>query len=201
MKKEIIIVENGIKVTKEMTMEECVNSFEGAIKKWGNECYVIVKDMSHNLMEYGDFYSEGMICLIEVYKKYKPINTFNTVLHKSLDNLKIDLIRKTNAKKRKTEQSVVSFDMELEDEECDLLQEIEGDIDENFSIMEFNEDMTDAMSKLTEEERKILNFLLENESTKRVLAKELNISRPTLDSRIEKVRDKVMDLLPEYIIY
>ena len=201
MKKEIIIVKNGIKVTKEMTMEECVNSFEGAIKKWGNECYVIVKDMSHNLMEYGDFYSEGMICLIEVYKKYKPINTFNTVLHKSLDNLKIDLIRKTNAKKRKTEQSVVSFDMELEDEECDLLQEIEGDIDENFSIMEFNEDMTDAMSKLTEEERKILNFLLENESTKRVLAKELNISRPTLDSRIEKVRDKVMDLLPEYIIY
>lgn len=201
MKKEVIIIENGIKTIKEMTIEECVQSFEGAIKKWGNECYVIVKQMSHNLMEYDDFYSEGMICLIEMFNKYKPINTFNTALHKSLDNLKIDLIRKSNSKKRKTYQSVVSFDMELEDEDSDLLQEVEGDIDRNFLKVEFDEDIADAVAKLTGEERKIFDFLMDNESTKRVLAKELNISRPTLDSRIERVRDKIMNLLPEYILY
>lgn len=201
MKKGIIVIENGVKVQKESTLEECTSYFEGAIKKWANELYVIVRNMSHNLMEYDDFYSEGMLCMIELYYKYKPINTFNTALHKSLDNLKIDLIRKTNAKKRKTEQSVVSFDMELEDDECDLLQEVEGVIDENFALMEFNEDIADAFAKLTEEERKIANFLIDNESTKRVLAKELNISRPTLDSRITKVKDKVIDLLPEYILY
>lgn len=201
MKKEIIMVEKGIKIKREMTMEECIESFEGAIKRWGNECYVATKDMSHNLMEYDDFYSEGMICLIEVYNKYRPINTFNTALHKSLDNLKIDLIRKTNAKKRKTEQNVVSFELEIEDEDVSLLHELEGDVDINFELVEFNEDMTNAMSKLTNEEKKILNFLIENESTKRVLAKELNISRPTLDTRIEKVKDKVIGLLPEYLLY
>ena len=200
MTKEIIVAENGIRTTVEITLEECVNYFEGAIKKWANEVYVIVKDMSHNLMEYDDFYSEGMLCMIEVYNKYKPINTFNTALHKSLDNLKIDLIRKINAKKRKTDQSVVSFDMELEDEECDSLQEVEGDIDKNFGLMEFNEDISNAISKLTREEKIIFNFLLDNESTKRVLAKKLKISRPTLDARISKVKDKIMYLLPEYTL-
>ena len=89
--------------------------------------------------------------------------------------------------------------MEIEDDECDCLQEIEGDIDMNYSIMEFNEDMENALATLTNEERKIVGFLMDNESTKRVLAKELNISRPTLDSRIAKVKEKIMDLLPEYI--
>ena len=197
--KRLIIVENNMKIAREVELEECARIFEGAVKRWANEMYVIVRGMSNNLMEYDDFYSEGMICLIEMYDKYVPVNTFNTALHKSLDNLKIDLIRKTNAKKRKTEQSVVSFDMEIEDDECDCLQEIEGDIDINYSIMEFNEDMTNALATLTNEERKIVGFLMDNESTKRVLAKELNISRPTLDSRITKVKEKIMDLLPEYI--
>ena len=197
----LIIVENNMKIAREVELEECARIFEGAVKRWANEMYVIVRGMSNNLMEYDDFYSEGMICLMEMYNKYTPINTFNTALHKSLDNLKIDLIRKTNAKKRKTEQSVVSFDMEIEDDECDCLQEIEGDIDINYSIMEFNEDMTNALATLTTEERKIVGFLMDNESTKRVLAKELNVSRPTLDSRIAKVKEKIMDLLPEYIFY
>ena len=197
--KRLIIVENNMKIAREVELEECARIFEGAVKRWANEMYVIVRGMSNNLMEYDDFYSEGMICLMEMYNKYTPINTFNTALHKSLDNLKIDLIRKTNAKKRKTEQSVVSFDMEIEDDECDCLQEIEGDIDMNYSIMEFNEDMENALATLTNEERKIVGFLMDNESTKRVLAKELNISRPTLDSRITKVKEKIMDLLPEYI--
>lgn len=199
--KRLIIVENNMKIAREVELEECARIFEGAVKRWANEMYVIVRGMSNNLMEYDDFYSEGMICLMEMYNKYTPINTFNTALHKSLDNLKIDLIRKTNAKKRKTEQSVVSFDMEIEDDECDCLQEIEGDIDINYSIMEFNEDMTNALATLTNEERKIVGFLMDNESTKRVLAKELNVSRPTLDSRIAKVKEKIMDLLPEYIFY
>lgn len=199
--KRLIIAENNMKIAREVELEECARIFEGAVKRWANEMYVIVRGMSNNLMEYDDFYSEGMICLMEMYNKYTPINTFNTALHKSLDNLKIDLIRKTNAKKRKTEQSVVSFDMEIEDDECDCLQEIEGDIDINYSIMEFNEDMTNALATLTNEERKIVGFLMDNESTKRVLAKELNVSRPTLDSRIAKVKEKIMDLLPEYIFY
>ena len=197
--KRLIIAENNIRVTREVELEECARIFEGAVKRWANEMYVIVRGMSNNLMEYDDFYSEGMLCLIEMYDKYVPVNTFNTALHKSLDNLKIDLIRKANAKKRKTEQSVVSFDMEIEDDECDCLQEIEGDIDMNYSIMEFNEDMANALATLSNEERKIVGFLMDNESTKRVLAKELNISRPTLDSRITKVKEKIMDLLPEYI--
>lgn len=203
MKKQIIIIDNGKKIMKEMSLEECAIYFEGAVKKWSNELYTIIKNMSNNLMEYDDFYGEGMICLIEVYKRYRPINTFNTTLHKSLDNLKIDLIRKTNAKKRKTEYTVVSLDIIIDEgwDSPSELHELEGEVDENFSIIEFDEDIKNALTKLNEDEKKIFNFLIENESTKRALAKELKVSRPTLDSKISKVRDKVLSLLPEYFLY
>lgn len=198
MKKSIMISEDGVKVVKDLTLDECVARFEGAIKRWGNECYVITKNFPNNVMEYDDYYSEGMICLIEVFNKYQPVNTFNTALHKSLDNLKVDLIRKVNAKKRKTDQKIVSFDMEIEDG-CDLLQEIEGKIDENFELMEFEQDLNRVTLQLTDEENKILDYLIENESTKKILAKELNISRPTLNTRIEKLKEKIMYLMPEYM--
>ena len=194
------MVENNTRVTKEIALEECARIFEGAIKRWANEMYVIVKNMSNNLMEYDDFYSEGMMCLMEIYNKYTPRNTFNTALHKSLDNLKVDLIRKTNAKMRKTEMSVVSFDMEVESYEVDFLYEIEGEIDTNYSTVEFNQDMKKALVSLTHEERKIVNFLIDNNSNKKNLAKELKISRPTLDSRIAKTKEKIVSLLPEYIV-
>lgn len=198
--KRLIMVENNTRVTKEIALEECARIFEGAIKRWANEMYVIVKNMSNNLMEYDDFYSEGMMCLMEIYNKYTPRNTFNTALHKSLDNLKVDLIRKTNAKMRKTEMSVVSFDMEVESYEVDFLYEIEGEIDTNYSTVEFNQDMKKALVSLTHEERKIVNFLIDNNSNKKNLAKELKISRPTLDSRIAKTKEKIVSLLPEYIV-
>ena len=197
--KRLIMVENNTRVTKEIALEECTRIFEGAIKRWANEMYVIVKNMSNNLMEYDDFYSEGMMCLMEIYNKYTPRNTFNTALHKSLDNLKVDLIRKTNAKMRKTEMSVVSFDMEVESYEVDFLYEIEGEIDMNYSTVEFNQDMEKALVSLTHEERKIVKFLIDNNSNKKNLAKELKISRPTLDSRIAKTKEKIVSLLPEYI--
>lgn len=199
--KKILVAESGVRKEKEMTLDECVISYGGAIRRWANEMFMIVKGMSNNLMDYEDLHNEGMICLIESYNDYKPLNTFNTFLHRSLDNLKIDLIRMTNAKKRKTEQTLISFDMEIEDDECDSFQEIKGAIDESFSELEFNLDIKKVMSELSDEEIKIFNFLMENESTKRVLAKHLKISRPTLDSRINKLRDKVMDFLPEYILY
>lgn len=199
--KKIIVAENKVKVEKEMTIEQCVDFYGGAIRRWANDMFFIVKGMSNNLMEYDDFHNEGMICLIHSYNEYESKNTFNTFLHKNLDNLKIDLIRKLNAKKRKTKRSVVSFDMEIEDDECDSLKEIEGIIDDSFEELEFNLDMEYVMSKLSDEEIKIFKFLIDNESTKRALAKELKISRPTLDNKILKVKDKVIGFLPEYILY
>ena len=199
--KKIIVAENKMKVEKNMTVEECISFHDGAVKKWANDMFFIVKGMSNNLMEYDDFYSEGMMCLIHSYNEYQSKNTFNTFLHKNLDNLKVDLIRMLNAKKRKTKRSVVSFDMEIEDDECDSLKEIEGTLDESFEELEFNLDMEYVMERLTDEEVKIFKFLIDNESTKRALAKELNISRPTLDNKILKVKDKVVDYLPEYILY
>lgn len=199
--KTIILTKNGVKVPKKLTLEECAILFEGAIKTWANEMYKIVKEMSNNLMEYDDFYSEGMVCLIRIYDRYTPKNTFNTALHKSLDNLKVDLIRKVNAKKRKTDLTVLSFDLEIENCEVELLQELYGEEDDNFKIIELREDISNAFINLTEEEKRIAKFLIENESTKRVLAKELNISRPTLDTKIKKVKDKIINLLPEYTLF
>lgn len=199
MKKTIIIAEDYIKTEREMSLEDCIEHFNDAISKWAYECHLCVKDVSHNVMEFDDFYNEGMICLIKVYKNYKSINTFCTALHKSLDNLRVDLLRRINTKKRKTESTLVSFDMELEDGA--FLKDIEGGIDESFSDMELYNDIENALSKLSNEERSIAMFLLNAESTKTLLAEELGMSRPTLNTRIEKVKDKIIDLLPEHIAY
>ena len=49
--KRLIIAENNIRVTREVELEECARIFEGAVKRWANEMYVIVRGMSNNLME------------------------------------------------------------------------------------------------------------------------------------------------------
>ena len=54
--------------------------------------------------------------------------------------------------------------------------------------------------KLNIEERTIFNFLLNRDITKKVLSKKLNMSRPTLDSKIPKVQCKIRNLLPEYVL-
>ncbi|HSQ89804.1 sigma-70 family RNA polymerase sigma factor [Romboutsia sp.] len=199
MQKVIIISDNNMKIEKLMTLEECIAHHEDAVKKFANECANTTKDIFNNILDFDDFYSEGMIELMKSYEKYEPKNTFNTFLHENLNNLRIDTMRMINAKKRNTEQRIVSFDNELED--GTFLSDVEGDFDNNYSLIEFDESIADAMSKLTDEEKSIFDFLINNEKTKKILAKELGITRPTLDVRITKVKDKIIGLLPEYINY
>lgn len=196
--KKIVVVENNEKVMKDMSLEDCIICYEPAIKKWASELYLMVKNYHNNIMDYDDFYSEGMITLMKLYSTYTPKNTFNTALHKSLDNSRIDFLRCMNAQKRKTKKVLVSFDAEQDSEGNYKLNETQGLLDENFNICEVDKDIENALHALTEEERLIFEFLLDKEYTKRALAKELKISRPTLDSRIEIVRDKVVKLMPEY---
>ena len=41
--KTIIVAENKVKVEKQMTVEECISFYGGAIKRWANDMFFIVK--------------------------------------------------------------------------------------------------------------------------------------------------------------
>lgn len=201
-------MEESKKVKKQMSLEECIIYYNNVIKAWANKCYESAKKLSHNIMDADDFYSEAMICLMKVYEIYQPYNTFTTTLFKSLDNLKTDIFRLLNCKKRKTEERIISLD--------ETIQTAENSADRgnkklfhknrlkyedtNLKDIEIRNDINNVIKKLNIEERTIFNFLLNRDITKKVLSKKLNMSRPTLDSRIPKVQGKIRNLLPEYVL-
>lgn len=201
MKKTIIIAKNREFVREEMTLEECIIYFDKSVKQWGISCYNSARRLSNNIMDEDDFYSEGMICLMKVFERYEPKNTFTTNLHKSLDNLKIDLFRKLNSQKRKTENIIVCLD-EDENAKNDIIHREKslGYADKNLYGIEFKNDMEVLMDNLNLEEKTIFNFLLRENTTKKALSKELNTSRPTLDSKIRRTQNKVCGIISEYFV-
>lgn len=202
MKKTIIVAENNKLIHKEMTLEECIQYYSDTVKLWSYSCYDSARRMSHNIMDADDFYSEGMIRLIRVYDNYQPKNTFSTNLLKGLDNLKIDLFRKLNSKKRKTENTLVPLNEEQNSRNDIVHREPSlGYYDNNLLSVEFTHDMDKVKECLSFEERTIFNFLLNQEDiTKRTVSKQLNVSRPTLDKRIPRVQSKILTIIPEYLM-
>lgn len=201
MKKIIIIAKNRELIKKEMNLEECIEHFDKSIKHWGISCYNSARQLSNNIMDEDDFYSEGMMCLMRVFEKYEPKNTFSTNLHKSLDNLRIDLFRKLNSKKRKTDHVMVYLNEE-KDNQHDIahFEKSLGYDDNNLYCIELKNDMKVLMNNLNLEERTIFKFLLEKNTTKRALSEKLNTTRPTLDSKIRKTQNKVCTIISEYFV-
>lgn len=201
MKKTIIIVENAKRIEKQMTLDECVIYYNDRIKTWARKCYESAKKISHNIMDEDDFYSEAMICLMRVYKAYQPINTFTTTLFKSLDNLKADIFKLLNCKKRKSEKRTISLD-ETYDESTYSKLKIDtyiGYEDRGLKDVELKSDINNIIEKLNVEEKTIFDFLLNKNITKKGLSEKLNVSRPTLNTKIPRVQLKIKNLLPEYL--
>lgn len=193
--KMIKLRKNGEIVTELMTLEEVHNQFNNMVKNFANECVVQSRTMHNNVDTFDDFVSEGYIVLVECFKSYNPTFTFSSYLSSALDLTRKELLRKMHSDKRKVTTCLVSFD---EPVDIDLnLGDVEGEEDSSFDLLLHNESIKYALSHLDEEEKKIFNFLLYTEMTKISMAEELNITRPTLDSRIKKTRSKLIDLFSD----
>lgn len=176
-------------IIKPMTIEEVYKQFNEMIKDFANKCVIQSRTMHNNVDTFEDYMGEGYIVLIECYNTYQPTYTFSSYLGTALNSTRKELLRNMHTEKRKVPTCLISFD-EPVDVELNL-GDVEGKDEESFEMFLYNDSMRYALSKLTEEEKKIFHFLLDTEMTKMAMTKELKITRPTLDSRIESTRKKL----------
>lgn len=186
-----IVFSNG--TCKEMNIEQLCIQFEDMIYKFAYKCVGSLKGFKNNVEEFEDFYQQGMIELVKVFELYDEKHCFSTLLQIRLDNALKYNLRKYSFKKRVVNDSLISLNMISDDGRS--YEDVVGDRDFCLEEIENKLDILMILQELNEEEKEIFKFLLEQEKTKLQLSKELNISRPTLDNRIELVRDKVKRII------
>ena len=180
-----------------MSVEEVIMSFENMVYKNAIETYYEVKNVQHNINEVEDINVMGMMELMKCYKSYDYTKgAFSTHLTQALDRLRKRVSRDLFAEKRVSEKGIISFEGGLD--EIDAFQELNGEEDEFLERVELGYDINNALCKLSEEERKIAYFLMQEIKTKKQFAEELGITRPTLDSRIASTKQKLVEILKGY---
>ena len=194
--KTIVVMVNGERVKKQMTIEDAFVSYQDMIKKFANDCVKKTYTMKDSINDFDDYCSIGYQKLNECFEKYEPTFAFSCFLQAGLDLKRKELIRNLHRQKRKPIRDLVSFDCEINDEF--MLADIEGGEDTSLDFMMYKSDLNDAFEELTFEEKAILQYLVYGGINKINLAKLLNITRPTLDRRIEALQNKFKKKFPEY---
>lgn len=204
LKKKLVFWINETRVEKELTFEEMLkydnNYCERIIRTFAKTSYNKVKNMHNNIMSKEDFYAEGLARAFYCFKMYNADKSFVPYLQTGLDQWWCDYTKSVFANKRKNNSDVVyEYSAQLEEDGILNCETVYGINKNSIDTFEISEDLEDAITKLNDEEKKIMDFLLNQEMTKKMFANELGITRPTLDTRIQNVRDKMSSLLPEYM--
>lgn len=202
MNKKLIKIrceETGEFVNKLMSLEEVIDAFENMVFKSALEIFEDIDGLNQNINEVEDINTYGIIELIKCYKSYDyKKGSFSNILYIALKALRKRMLRDLNAGKRNVAKKPIS--LEGTRDELDAFQERYGIEDEVLEQSELVCDLARALKSLTEEEGKILEFLIKEHKTKREFATELGITRPTLDTRIKKTKEKLEILLAGHLI-
>lgn len=190
MSKNIIFSDGTV---KKMEVEELFEHFEDMIHKFAHKCVGSTKNNFSNVNDFDDYMQMGNMELMKAYQLYDEKHCFSTLLQIRLNNAYHYNLRKLNFYKRKTDSTIISLNRKTEENKS--VEELYGQDDLHLSNIEVKLDLSYIFSKLDPQEIKIFLFLLEQEKTKIQLAKELGITRPTLDSRISLLRDKIKKLM------
>jgi len=207
---------------KEMSLEEVLECFNDMSYKFAIKCENNLKQYSSNsYYALEDYLQIARLQITNCYSKYDMAlnNCFSTFLTVSLRNKFLVLAKSANRLKRKN-LNAVSLDttyiypntLQVQD---DYLKEEEDLSLENFLIENLTEDeiiyfKIDLLKKKSKSSKLIYNcidYVLENFvsdiklcfKNKKDLAQALNISRPTLNTRINQTRQKVEFLMNNYM--
>lgn len=222
MLKKLIKTTDGI---VELNINELILKFDNMVKKFAHECKEELSGYENNPYDFDDYYQMGLIKISEVFEKYDIDKgaCFSTLLFRELNNKMVMIIRELEAEKRKPTQSNVYINDEIEG--CEIINVIKGDEDtyfeREFSLEQF------LSSRLTITERVLVAMAFKKDYykskgvykssldyamnmfsdelidvtsiSKNELADLLNISRPTLNKKINEAMEKVKELAQYYI--
>lgn len=139
--------------------------------------------------------------MIDIYNTYQiyDINkgAFTSVAFKSIENCNKRILRDLFAQKRTNETRALSFEGTKDD--LDAIEKLNGKYDNTFNELELTNDLKMALNSFNEEEQEIVQFIINKKETKKDLALRLGVSRPTLDTKINNVKNKLKISLSEYI--
>lgn len=220
MQRKIIKTKEGL---KEVTLEETISMFELMINKYSHRCVVEIEKYQDNFYSYEDYYQQGVVELIRLFEKYDAEKgaCFSTLLHRRLNHKLIMNIRELEAEKRKSDRKYLYInDDENNIDNTNLIKDVKDKYFEaSVGLEEF------LSERLTETERMLLTLHFKKDYFKarglykqslsfaldifakdeRIfnmnrsqMAEELNISRPTLNRRVEDTVNKVIMLTREY---
>ena len=209
----------------EMTLEEVLIQYDDMVKSFAHKCVSGLAGFE-NTNEYEDYYQMGILDLIKLYGKYEADKScFSTILHRVQHHRFIMMMRELQTEKRKADQSLVYLNEESKDGahenvigKVDLNLEACGDSLEERIRKHFTTEERLMMvlgfkknsSKIEGRDKHILNMALDifddinvgvdiKELNRTDVAKILNISRPTLNKRIEEVMDRVKLMALDYL--
>lgn len=185
-------------VNKEMDFEEVLKMLNNKMIKSSNELYAKLANVQQNILDKDDIISLYMVDIYNTYELYDiRKGAFTTVAFKTIENCSKRILRDLFAQKRTNERRVLSFEGTKDD--LDAIEKLSGEYDDTFSNIELAYDLRRVLNSFDEEEKAIIQFILDKRESKKELALRLGISRPTLDTRIKSTRDKLANSLKEYI--
>lgn len=230
-KKTIKIMVDDEPCYQEFSLEEVLNKFDNMIKKFANQCVSKLDGYKEATDEFEDYAQMGRIKLISIYEAYDLSKDacFSTILHTSLRNTMVDIIRGYEAQKRRAKATTSSLDESLVEDgtlgeviadesftttdtyTLDEVEELETFLKNNLSkdeIMYLTIALKKQVGRSNKEHRSNLQMAIdifsdvvgEIDDTKTDLAQVLGISRPTLNKRIKTTMEKVQMLTESYFV-
>lgn len=184
-------------VNKEMKFEEVLHMLNNIMVKKSNELYRKLVGVQQNILEREDIVSLYMVDIYNTYVLY-DINkgAFATVAFKAIDNCNKRILRDLFAQKRTNETRVLSLEGTKDD--LDAIEKLSGEIDSTFINVELACDLNRVLNNFSIEEQTIIQFIINKKESKKDLAIRLGLSRPTLDTRIKYIREKLANSLRDY---
>lgn len=207
MPQKKIVMRNGkfeYATVETVIYKHCKDAINAFAKKCVSGLY-----WTKNNFDYEDYVQAARMEIITMFDVYDEVHSFSSMVNTRLDQLYIYLLRYYGSKKRAMnnmyDEDVIAYnEVRLNEHYCNgnsnstsslNYEDVIGFEDEHMKKSNVHLAIKEVYKALNDKDKKILDFLIEESKTKFEFATEIGLSRPTLDKRINNIRD----LLKKYL--
>lgn len=195
-----IIMSNG--TVKYATVEEVIfNDFSKAISAFAKKSLNGLAWTMNN-HDFEDYEQIARMEIMKMFDVYDEVHSFSAMVNTRLDQLYTYLLRyygnlkrSMNNKEDRKENRISYTAVELDGDYCEnyTMAEVIGDLDDLIADTEINLAIKECANDLSDNDKRILAFLINQNEAKIDFAKRIGISRPTLDKKINLIRQMLKE--------